>query len=74
MIPVVSVLADAADTKMSGGFGLIVVLVLAIVVYFLFLSMTRHLRKVARMKADEEAAAKAEKAGEKPAPEREPRH
>ncbi len=74
MIPVVSVLADAADKKMSGGFGLIVVLVLAIVVYFLFLSMTRHLRKVARMKADEEAAAKAEKAEGKPAPEREPRH
>jgi uncharacterized protein HemX len=47
----------AENTKhLNGGYGLLVVLALAVVVYFLFRSMNKHLRKAARMREDEDAA------------------
>jgi hypothetical protein len=47
----------AENTKhMNGGYGLLVVLALAVVVYFLFRSMNKHLRKAARMREEEDAA------------------
>ena len=49
-------LTAAENTKnMNGGYGLLVVLALAAVVYLLFRSMNKHLRKVARMKEEEDA-------------------
>jgi hypothetical protein len=50
------VLRAAADPTKSpdGALGLLVFLVLAVVVYFLFRSMNKHLRKVQRIKFDEQ--------------------
>jgi hypothetical protein len=46
-------LAAAGPTKSAnGGLGLVVVFAIAVVVFFLLRSMTRHLRKVDRMKAE----------------------
>jgi hypothetical protein len=41
----------------NGAWGLLVFVILAIVVVFLFRSMNKHLRKAARMKAEETEAA-----------------
>jgi hypothetical protein len=47
------ILAAAAPTKSAnGGLGLVVVFAIGVVVFFLLRSMTRHLRKVDRMKAE----------------------
>jgi hypothetical protein len=47
------VLAAAAPTKSAnGGLGLVVVFAIAVVLFFLLRSMTRHLRKVDRMKTE----------------------
>jgi uncharacterized membrane protein len=46
--------ADDAPKNMNGGWGLLVFVLLAIVVFFLFRSMNKHLRKVQRMN-DEDA-------------------
>jgi hypothetical protein len=47
----------AENTKnMNGGYGLLVVLALAVMVFFLVRSMNKHLRKAARMKEEEDAA------------------
>lgn len=52
----------------NGSWGLLVFVILAIVVVFLFRSMNKHLRKAARMKAEETEAAEAarKQAGRKP--------
>ena len=42
----VHVLAKSGEAAKSGPIGLAVILVLCIVVYFLFKSMSKHLRKV----------------------------
>jgi hypothetical protein len=49
----------------NGAWGLLVFLILAIVVVLLFRSMNKHLRKAARMKAEETEAAR-KQAGRKP--------
>ena len=46
--------ADEAPKNMNGAWGLLVFVLLAIVVFFLFRSMNKHLRKAQRMN-DEEA-------------------
>ncbi len=43
---------SAAAKNGNGGLGLVVVAVLAVVMYFLFRSMVKHLRKAQQMKAD----------------------
>ena len=49
-------LTAAENTShMNGGYGLLVVLALAALVYLLFRSMNKHLRKAARMKEEEDA-------------------
>jgi hypothetical protein len=47
--------ADDAPKNMNGGWGLLVFVLLAIVVFFLFRSMNKHLRKAQRMNDDEKA-------------------
>ena len=42
-----------APKNMNGAWGLLVFLILAIVVFFLFRSMNKHLRKAQRMKDEE---------------------
>lgn len=42
-----------APKNMNGAWGLVVFIVLAIVVFFLFRSMNKHLRKAQRMKDEE---------------------
>ena len=42
-----------APKNMNGAWGLLVFVLLAVVVYFLFRSMNKHLRKAQRMKDDE---------------------
>jgi hypothetical protein len=58
----VSVAAADVAKSPNGALGLVVFLVLAVAVAFLFRSMNRHLRKAARMKLDEETAKAAAKA------------
>jgi len=48
--------ADSQAKNPNGALGLLVFLVLAVVVVFLFRSMNGHLRKVRRMEAEERAA------------------
>ena len=48
--------ADSQTKNPNGALGLLVFLVLAIVVVFLFRSMNGHLRKVRRMEAEERAS------------------
>jgi hypothetical protein len=45
--------ADDAPKNMNGGWGLLVFVLLAIVVFFLFRSMNKHLRKAQRMNDEE---------------------
>lgn len=54
------VIAAAGNPTKSpdGALGLLVFLVLALVVYFLFRSMNKHLRKAQRMKLDEDRDAR----------------
>ncbi len=51
-----NVLADSTTKSPNGALGLLVVFVLAVVVVVLFRSMTGHLRKVDRMKLDDDQA------------------
>jgi hypothetical protein len=50
------VVADAAAKNANGSLGLLVFLVLAVAVYFLLRSMTKHLRKVDKINFDDQPA------------------
>lgn len=52
----VFVAAADPNKRLSGGFGLLVVLLLAVVVVFLFRSMNHHLRKVRQINFDDDKA------------------
>ncbi len=64
------VIVAAADPSKNpnGALGLLVFLVLAVVVVFLFRSMNHHLRKAARMKAEDEARRTPEGSPQPPGP------
>jgi len=53
MSVVLALSSSDAPKNMNGAWGLLVFLLLAIVVFFLFRSMNKHLRKAQRMKDDE---------------------
>ena len=62
------VLAATGEAAKSGPIGLAVILVLCVACYFLFKSMSKHMRKVREeFPADEAPAADAPIAGEQPA-------
>jgi MYXO-CTERM domain-containing protein len=55
-LPAAAASVAAGDGKSgNGGWGLLVVALLAVAIYFLFRSMTRHLRKAQQMDADKPA-------------------
>jgi hypothetical protein len=65
----VAIVAAADPSKSpNGALGLLVFLVLAVVVVFLFRSMNHHLRKAARMKAEDEARRSADGSPQAPPP------
>ena len=70
MSVVLALSSTDAPKNMNGAWGLVVFLILAAVVFFLFRSMNKHLRKAQRMK-DEEL--QADDAGRPGAPPRQPK-
>jgi hypothetical protein len=71
-----SVLADNADggeSKKAGPIGLVVILLLVIACYFLFRSMSRHLRKVRQEFPDGDGPPAADRPADDTGPTAEPR-
>ena len=60
------ILADDAPKNMNGSWGLLVFVLLALALFFLFRSMNKHLRKAQRMKDDELHADDAPRRGSTP--------
>jgi cbb3-type cytochrome oxidase subunit 3 len=56
MTVVLALSSSDAPKNMNGAWGLLVFLLLAIVVFFLFRSMNKHLRKAQRMRDDDDQA------------------
>ncbi|HEX7104689.1 MAG TPA: hypothetical protein VF218_01865 [Acidothermaceae bacterium] len=56
MSVVLALSSSDAPKNMNGAWGLLVFLLLAIVVFFLFRSMNKHLRKAQRMRDDDDQA------------------
>ncbi len=66
MSVVLAVASTDAPKNMNGSWGLLVFALLAIVVFFLFRSMNKHLRKAERMKDDEPKSGDVRSAGSAP--------
>lgn len=66
MSVVLALSSTDAPKNMNGAWGLVVFLILAVVVFFLFRSMNKHLRKAQRMKDDELQADDASRPGPPP--------
>jgi cbb3-type cytochrome oxidase subunit 3 len=68
MSVVLALSSSDAPKNMNGAWGLLVFLLLAIVVFFLFRSMNKHLRKAQRMRDDDDQADDARRDSTPPRP------